>query len=183
MATVPTHGQNIGGQSVLILDEAGAAPLFARLRSDAGANPAVVPNIRPGSVTVAVRNATSRAGLGGQVQRALLGVGFAANAPAANGTLDDPGRTEIRYRDGAEDKGRLVLAALQGNGRLVRQSAADSGNADVVVVLGNDFSQVVAPTPAPTTAGTGSSSSTAATSATTPPAPGTGTKPFPAAGC
>jgi LCP family protein required for cell wall assembly len=181
MTTVPVRPQHIAGQDVLVLDGAGAQPLLARLRSDVAGPTRAVPNIPPASVTVAVQNATTRGGLGALTLDAFRSLGFSAVGPATNGTLDDDTTTEVRFKAGAEQKGQLVLAYLHGAGKLVPLERAE-GDADVVVVLGRDFSDVKAPTttapaatnPKPTAAG-------ATTPTSTPPAPSS--TPFPVVGC
>jgi LCP family protein required for cell wall assembly len=177
--TLPTTPENIDGQAVLRLDDAKAVPILARLRAqDAYEPPAPPPNLAPSSVSVGVRNATDRGGLGASTLEAFKNFGFAVVAPAENGTLDDPGTTEIRY-SGDDGPARLVAAYLRGAGKLIPVEA-NEGGADVVVVLGEDFSEVAAPA-STTTPTTGATGGTATTPTSTPPAPSE--KPFPAVGC
>jgi LCP family protein required for cell wall assembly len=183
MTTLPVHPQHINGQDALVLDDAAAQALFSRLRSDdSSADEREVPNIPPSSVSLAVQNATSTSGLGALTLEAFRAQGFSVVGPASNGSLDDDSTTEVRYRSGEEDKGRLALAYLHGAGKLVPLERAE-GDADVVVVVGRDFEGVSAPsTTAPTTAPNSTGPTAAATSpTTTPPAPSA--QPFPAVGC
>jgi LCP family protein required for cell wall assembly len=184
MTTVPVHPQRIGGQDALVLDGAASEALFARLRSDdAGKDTREVPDIPPSSVSLAVQNGTATSGLGALTLEGFRAQGFSAVGPASNGVLDDDSTTEVRYRSGEEEKGRLVLAYLHGAGELVPLERAE-GDADVVVVVGRDFEGVsapstTAPTAAPNTAGGTAPAGTTPT--TTPPAPSA--QPFPAVGC
>ena len=99
---------------------------------------------------------------------AFKNFGFAVVTPAENGTLDDPGTTEIRYSGSDDGPARLVAAYLRGAGKLVPVQA-NEGGADVVVVLGEDFSEVAAPATTTPTSATGGTGATTPTS--TPPAP------------
>jgi LCP family protein required for cell wall assembly len=184
MTTLPVRPERIGGQDALVLDDAPAQALFARLRSDdADGEPRTVPDIPPSSVTVSVQNATSRGGLGAITLEGLRAQGFSAVGPASNGALDDDSTTEVRHRPDDEDKAQLVLAYLGGAGRLAPIQPAD-GDADVVVVLGRDFEQVRAPrttVPAPAPSATGAPAPGATSATTTPPAPSAA--PFPVVGC
>lgn len=181
--TVPTHPSHIDGQDVLLLDDAGAAPLFARLRAGTTAPPKVPANVSPSSVSVAVDNATGRAGLGASTLAAFGAHGFVTAGPAGNATLTDPSTTEVRYAAGKESEAELVRAYLGGAGKLV---AGVTGGADVLVVLGGDFQGVSAPTATttPTTAAAATNPASGTTTpATTPPAPTPGGGAFPVAGC
>jgi hypothetical protein len=139
---------------VLLLDSARAAPMLARLRGDS-TDLGPIPKIPASSVTVKVENGSGVGGAAGRAQDALVGAGFRAAGAATDADRSDYVVTEVRYGPGAHDKARLALAYLGGAGRMVALDAAPSGS-DVVVVLGQDFGQVVVPTtttkPPPTTA-------------------------------
>jgi hypothetical protein len=93
-----------------------------------------------------VENGSGRQGVGSTTLAALHGLGFAVLGQAANADRNDYAVTEVRYSSGAENKARLVLAYLGGAGKLAAlQGAAANGDADVVVVIGRDFSGVSAP--------------------------------------
>jgi LCP family protein required for cell wall assembly len=182
MTTLPVRPQRIGGQDALVLDDAAAQAVFARLRSDgSGDDTGEVPDIPPSSVSLAVQNGTTQSGLGALTLEAFRAEGFSVVGPASNGTLEDESTTEVRYRAGEEEKGRLALAYLNGAGELVALERAE-GDADVVVVVGRDFEGVSAPTTtAPTAPVTSGAASSPTSPSTTPPAPST--QPFPVVGC
>jgi LCP family protein required for cell wall assembly len=150
MTTLPATGAFRGGQSVLLLDAAKAAPMLARLRGQAAPSTSI-PKISPSSVQLRVKNGSGVGGAAGRAESALVAAGFRAAAPATDADRSDYAVTEVRYVPGAEKKARLVLAYLGGAGRLVALAAAPSGGAAVVVVLGRDFQQVTVPAGAATT--------------------------------
>ena len=175
--TLPTRPEYIDGQAALVLDQAKAAPILARLREQSSSPPATVPkNVKPGSVRVAVRNGSGRGGLAAAAESSLQQRGFVLAGPAANASRSDYQTTEIRYAPGAENKGKLVAAYIGGATKLVALDAAVDG-ADVEVVLGSTYAGVTAPTTAarPATGSAGGSKTTTPA----PRAPGE----LPAAGC
>lgn len=178
MYTLPAANDFRDSQSVLILDDAKAAPTFARLRN-AQKKAEPVPNIKPSTVRVSVQNGSGVGGAAGRADTALGGAGFVRGAPATNADRSDYDVTEVRYAPDAKKKGQLVLAYLGGAGKLVELDSAPAG-ADVVLVLGTDFSAVAAPATstsgAPTQPG-----ATGTTTTTTPPANPGGA--VPEAGC
>lgn len=163
--TLPTKRQFIQGQDALVLDEAKAAPVLARLRGagDAVGKSAVPAGIEPQDVRIAVRNGSGRNGLGATVVESLQELEFAVLPPAANADRSDYVTTEVRYAPGAQAKGQYVLAALGGIGKLVELADGQSEGADVVLVLGQDYQSISRPnaTP-PTTAKPANSGGTAA---------------------
>jgi LCP family protein required for cell wall assembly len=144
MLTLPASNAFRDSQSVLILDDAKAAPMLARLR---GVKPHKinVPNIPPSSVTITVENGSGYAGTAGRALDAFVSDGFVRGPAAADADRFDYDVTEVRYGPGAQTKAELALAYLGGAGKLVPLAAAPTG-ADVLVVIGGDFSQVTAPT-------------------------------------
>jgi len=71
--------------------------------------------------------------------------------PATNADRSDYVTTEVRYAPGAQSKGQYVLAALGGVGKLVELGDGESGGAEVVLVLGQDYQSVSRPNATPTT--------------------------------
>jgi LCP family protein required for cell wall assembly len=170
--TLPTNRQFINGQDALVLDEAKAAPMLARLRGELdNAVPAAPKGVAPKSVRVAVQNGSGRAHAGGDALTTLHGLGFATLTPATNADRSDYSVSEVRYAPGSENKGRLVLAQLGGAGKLVALDAAP-GNADVLLVIGRDFSSIAAPTTAAPHKSSSSSKPAAAKSPSTAPPAG-----------
>jgi LCP family protein required for cell wall assembly len=177
MLTLPATNDFRDSQSVPILDEAKAAPTFARLRNAQKKNEPV-PKIATSTVRVNVQNGSGVGGAAGRVDTALVAAGFVSGAPATNADRSDYDVTEVRYAPGKKEKGQLVLAYLGGAGKLVELDSAPNG-ADVVLVLGQDFDAVAAP--ATSTSGAPSSGTAGTTTTTTPPANPGGA--VPEAGC
>jgi polyisoprenyl-teichoic acid--peptidoglycan teichoic acid transferase len=154
--TVPTQADHIDGQSVLVLDQAKAAPLFTRLRAESRAAdddaPAPPKNVAPTEVRVAVQNGGGRTGAGGAALTALQQAGFAGVGDATNADRSDYDETEVRYAPDAKAKGQLVLSYLGGAGRLVALDDAPAGT-DVVLVVGRDLDGVAPPATNPATRG------------------------------
>jgi LCP family protein required for cell wall assembly len=182
MYTLPATNGFRDSQSVLLLDDAKAAPTLARLRNAQKKTTIKVPNISPATVSVNVENGSGTPGAAGKARDDLGNDGFKLGNPAANADRSNYDVTEVRYGPGDKTKGELVLAYLGGAGKLVSLDASPAG-ADVELVLGADFSQVTAPptstSGAPTSHGTPATSGT--TTTTGPPANPGGA--VPEAGC
>jgi LCP family protein required for cell wall assembly len=144
--TLPTNRQFEQGQDALVLDDAKAAPILARLRGadDGQQSSPATSTVAPGAVKVTVLNGSGRSGAAATALAALKKLGFVEASPATNADRSDYSVTEVRYGPGAQNKAQLVLARLGGAGKLVALASAP-GNSDVVVVLGSDFSAVQAP--------------------------------------
>jgi LCP family protein required for cell wall assembly len=181
MFTLPATNAYRDSQSVLILDDAQAAPTFARLRN-AQKKTEPVPKIAPATVRVAVQNGTTVAGAAGKARRDLGSDGFGLGGPAADADRSDYSVTEVRYGPADKTKAQLVLAYLGGAGKLVSLDTSPRG-ADVILVLGRDFHQVTPP--ATSTSGApathGQPGTTGTTTTTGPPANPGGA--VPEAGC
>jgi LCP family protein required for cell wall assembly len=179
--TLPTHPQKINGQDALVLDDAQAGPLLARLRGVSGGGTAPPPpaGVTADSVHVAVRNGTARSGVAGSTLNALRQAGFSVLPPAINADRNDYKVTEVRYVKGAERKAQLVLAYLHGAGKSVALASApsDAQDADVVLVVGRDFTSITKP--AATSPATPAPASNTPHNAAAPPA----TASLPASGC
>ena len=171
--TLPwTNGPTQGGQSVLYVKQPEAEAVLARLAdfSGSGGNSAGSTNVAPADVKLEVRNGSARVGEAAAVLKELKGFGF-----RGAGTRDDArvtvALTEVRYRPGAKDKGKAVLAYVSPNARLVEDSSLTG--ADVALVLGTNFQSIVTPldsttSTVPTTAAAGDSTSATPAAGTTP---------------
>jgi LCP family protein required for cell wall assembly len=177
--TLPTKRQFMQGQDALVLDDAKAAPMLARLRGagDPSANTSVPAGVEPGDVRIAVRNGSGRTGLGAQVVSNLRELDFGVLPPATNADRSDYATSEVRYAGGAQTKGQYVLAAIGGAGKLVPLEG-DAGGADVVLVLGRDYRGVTRPNATPPT-----TAKPANTSPVTAARGGTTSTTLPAIGC
>lgn len=183
MYTMPAHPANVGGASVLIVDDAQAAPILEKLRTFGKAAPSGSPGVgtvAPASVRVSVLNGSGVSGRGALVLGALRDQGFAVIDPAQNAERSNYAETEVRYGPGAQGaaKAAAVRAYLGGVGKVVATDSA--AGADVVLVVGRDFTRVSAPSAAPIT--TSPPTSAVTTPPTTAPPANLGGA-MPGAGC
>ena len=167
MFTIPATNASRDNQSVLIVDDAQAAPILARLRN-AQKKAEPVPKISPSTVRVNVQNGSGVAGAAGKARADLGAARFVLGAPAANADRDDYEVTEVRYGPADKTKAQLVLAYLGGAGKLVSLDSTPAG-ADVIVVLGRDFRQVTPPATSTSGAAPTAPGSTGTTTTTGPP--------------
>jgi LCP family protein required for cell wall assembly len=179
MVTVPTEREFIEGQDSQVLIESEAAPIFDRLRSFGEESQAedLPEGVTPQDVSVSVLNGSGVSGQAAAVFDQLAGNGFAVVGPPGNADRNDHETTQVQYTSETEDEARWVLAYLGGAGELAEVEALPDG-VDVVVVLGRDFEEVVAPS---TTAPDGTAP-VPTTVAGPPPNPG-GDSSNPSAGC
>src|SRR5262249_40582979 len=120
--TLPTRRQFFDGQDALALDEAKAAPILARLRSQAApkkSSGSSTQSVAAASVKVAVFNGSGRTGLGATAASALRGAGFTVVGTPANASRSDHVETEVQYVPGAEAKARAVAAYTGGATKLL----------------------------------------------------------------
>ncbi len=106
--TLPVNRQFIDGQDALVLDDAKAAPILARLRgigNPANASAKTVA-VAPATVHVAVENGSGRTGLGAQAVSSLSGLGYSVVGSATNADRSDYSVTEVRYASGARRRKR-----------------------------------------------------------------------------
>ncbi len=179
--TLPVKRQFFDGQDALALDDAKAAPILARLRGIGGpasGNTVPVKGVDPHTIHVSVENGTGQNGLGARADDALGGLGYSVVGSATNADRTDYTVTEVRYVSGADTKARFLLSELGGAGKVVALRGGAPAGADIVLVLGRDYSGLSHPatTPAPTTApktkSTGGPATTAAASSSALPAAG-----------
>jgi LCP family protein required for cell wall assembly len=167
MVTLPTKGgPYYNGQSVLYLDQPSAEATLARLRTFGpadGSTQSTTPiKVSPSQVRVRVLNGSSTSGLAGQTLTELQRYSF---QPAGFGNAARVSATQIRYRSGHLDDGRLVQQYLGGIGTLIEDKSLI--DADVAIVVGPDFGSVRAP------GATGSDGAKPTTTTTKRPAGGT----------
>ncbi|MFM7060159.1 MAG: LCP family protein [Actinomycetes bacterium] len=173
MVTLPTEGgPSYNGQSVLYLDQPNAEATLARLRTfgptDDPTQSTAPIKVSPSQVRVRVLNGSSTSGLAGQTLTELQRYSF---QPAGFGNAARVSATQIRYRPGRLDSGRLVQQYLGGIGTLTEDRSLI--DADVAIIVGPDFGSVRAP------GSTGANTSRSTT--TTRPASGGGSTGAPTA--
>jgi LCP family protein required for cell wall assembly len=156
--TLPVNRQFIDGQDALVLDNAKAAPILARLRGIGNPSNAQSPivSVDPKTIHVSVENGSGRTGLGARANDALSGLGFSVVGSATNADRSDYQVTEIRYATGAQTKAQFLLSELGGAGKVVALTGSAPAGADIVMVLGRDYNGLSRPT-AKTTPQTASS--------------------------
>jgi LCP family protein required for cell wall assembly len=154
-------GADQGGQSVLYPDDA-LWPDQVALLNDFGAGEVeTAASVVPADVKVKILNASGTEGFAAGVQAELKDLGF-KDGGTGNDDRGTIALTEVRYSPDAQAKGNLLLKYLDPQARLVKDSSLKG--ADVVIVLGTDFQQVVVPS---TTSGSTSTTTGGTTSATT----------------
>lgn len=180
--TLPVTRQFFDGQDALALDDAKAAPIFARLRGIGNPAPTTggtVKAVDPHTIHVAVENGSGQNGLGARADDSLGGLGYSVVGTATNADRSDYTVTEVRYGSGAEAKARFLVSELGGAGKIVALKGAAPAGGDLVLVLGRDYKGLSHPASAatPTTA-----KASTATRGSTAPAPATSST-LPVAGC
>lgn len=161
METLPTVGARRRGADVLDPKQPEAETLLARLRTFAPPPPkstTTVPPIKTSQVKIDVRNGSGVKDAGADAVDALHKLGFKTRE-ATTATLRDV--TEVRYTKASAGKALLALRYLGSVGKLVEDDTL--AEADVIVVLGQDWRGVIDPR----------------TTTTTQPRPTTSTTPTP----
>ncbi|MEP6622805.1 MAG: LCP family protein [Acidimicrobiia bacterium] len=156
----------------LVVDQAQADPVLARLRSF-GDTPTTTPaSVQPSDVTVQVLNGTNVTGAAGTALAHLQERSFSPGSPS-----DAPSpvaKTQVRYAAGALAKAQLVARFLGGVGVLIEDPTLK--NVDVSVVIGSDWRGVhgrdkaaSGPRTSTTTAAKGSGNGSKSSTSTTAP--------------
>jgi LCP family protein required for cell wall assembly len=141
--TVPVRDADarIGGQSVVLLDEAALPAFFADsppppVATRSPAPPPPPPLTVPAtSIAVVVENGTTTPNLGARATDALARVGFRVLAVRDAARRDLP-QTQVRYGGGRQDSARTVAAAVPGSA-LVRDDSL--GPRGLVLTVGANF--------------------------------------------
>ena len=146
MVTFPFDdtGELFEGQSVLYPNMEAAEPLLNRLRelvtpTEGAAQPE---GASPSTIRVRVFNGSGVNGAAADTVAVLQDHGFQGGATGNNpdGTIE---QTEVRYRPGSESKAKVVQALLPGGAKLIADDSIVE--ADVLLVLGEDFTGVTPP--------------------------------------
>jgi LCP family protein required for cell wall assembly len=154
-ATFPYQdGPNYNGADVLYPREADDATspgwhdYVDRLRDFSGRAGTAAAAVSPSDVKLRVLNGSGRINeaAGAIAEFRKLGFEGAGTGNNDRGTITT---TEVRYKPDAEAKGRLVLSYVDPSARLVADP--DLKGADVAVVLGTEFAQIIKPASTPPT--------------------------------
>lgn len=140
MVSIPGAVGRAGGQSVVLIKEDEAAPIFERLRGEGTMDG----DVTPSAVRFRVLNGVGSAGIATRTARQLQAAGF---QPGTGSAGDAPTygyeTTELRHQPGKEAAAELVRSYLGGVGALVADESVS--DVDVVVIVGADFEGVVEP--------------------------------------
>lgn len=122
--------------------ESPARAAKSRDKSDGGKSSAGTTNVNPSSVTVAVLNGTTIAGLAAVVGEEARGDGFTLGT-VTNAAQTNQAKSEVLYRSGQKNAAAAVARKLKINAtKPVDPLSADlAGSFDVVVLVGADRSQ------------------------------------------
>ncbi|MBK9180844.1 MAG: LCP family protein [Acidimicrobiales bacterium] len=136
MFSVPTTPAMINGAAVLLVQEAEAQPILDVFR---GIEPPPPGAIGPSEVQVRILNGVGESGLASRASDAITGAGFTVSG---TGDADSYAyeRTTIRYAPGQEAAADLLARHLTNGAVLEATSTVNS--ADVVLILGQDFTTV-----------------------------------------
>ena len=152
------NGPNQNGASVLYPDDPAWRIIVDRLSDFSGSSPQEV-SASPEDVKLRVLNGSGQDGIADAVLTEFKSYGFKGGG-ADNDPRGNVGATEVRYRRGESEKGRLLLSYLP-SARLVEDPNLQG--ADVAVVLGADFTSITKPvTAAPPADATATTPTTAA---------------------
>ena len=154
--TLPTTPYTTnGGAEVLKLDTAGAQPVFDMFRGTEA-----TPQVKPGDVTVSVRNSSGVNGAAAKAQGQLQALGFIVSG-TDTGTAA-ASTTQVLFGTGADDQAALVAKHVKGGVDAHSDSSLAAG--EIQLVLGKDFAGIVddaGKAVVASTHGTGSTTTTA----------------------
>jgi polyisoprenyl-teichoic acid--peptidoglycan teichoic acid transferase len=140
MLTFPTEPADIGGASVLLLDEAEAQPYIDRLNGLGGPDVSGAGSARPSDIRVRVLNGYGADGVATEASVGLIDAGFNV---ADRGDADSYNYvgTVIRYAPGAEAKADVLNQYVDGGAIIEEDSTLRT--VDVTLVLGADYTGIV----------------------------------------
>ncbi len=140
--TMPGPAKYIGGLSYVVPDEVAMAQIIRNIEAgeSVGSHPSQVAsaasNVKPGDVTVSVRNGAGKKGYASQGSDILKKAGFVITQ-VGNTAQPVYDKTLIIFKTN-DAKATLVHDAL-GMGQVVQSKSMYSFNTDVLVVLGKDW--------------------------------------------
>ncbi len=140
MLTFPTEPADVGGASVLLLNEAEAQPYIDRLNGLAPPEDATSGSARPSDIRVRVLNGYGADGVATEASVGLTTAGFnvadRGDADSYNYTV-----TVIRHAPGAEAKAEVLNQYVDGGAVIEEDSSLRT--VDVTLVLGSDYTGIV----------------------------------------
>jgi LCP family protein required for cell wall assembly len=173
--TLPTYPQVVQGNDVLLLKQPDAQQAIATFLGQS-ANPSSGPGgtagtaaakVNPGDVRIQVLNGTGVKGQASQTEAALKGQGFVVTAIGTASGPHDP-TSIVRYANGANAKAALVASSVVGGAQLQADPTLQS--ADVILITGQTYRGVQAPTSTPATTKAPAAPAAPAPTAPAPPA-------------
>jgi LCP family protein required for cell wall assembly len=142
MLTLPIAGAQRGDAQVLVPKEPDAEPILNRLRTFSPAMAALPVAVPPAEITVRVVNGSSHPEWGDEVLDGLVAHGFRSAGAAEAGDRTDYPLTTIRWDDEAGKA--LTAASYLGTGNAVQARPGETDGADLLIVVGNDWGDLVA---------------------------------------
>ena len=138
--TMPSKGgPNQGAQQVLYADMATAAPLIQRLQTfDIRPRPTPA----PASIRLRIVNSSGRADIGLAAKERFEELGFVVTEAVESATRSSGSR--VRYSQGQIAKAKLMMRFIEPLPDLTLDPATIT-NADVEIVLGSNFTEIVVP--------------------------------------
>lgn len=140
MLTFPTEPADVGGASVLLLQEEEAQPYIDRLNGLAPPDDATAGSARPSDIRVRVLNGYGADGVATQASVDLTSAGFnvadRGDADSYNYTV-----TVIRHAPGAEAKAEVLNQYVDGGAVIEEDSSLRT--VDLTLVLGSDYTGIV----------------------------------------
>jgi LCP family protein required for cell wall assembly len=146
MLTLPATGANVGGASVLRLNQTEAQPYIDRMNGLVPPEEGGELNVRPSDVRVRILNGNGGEGVASKTGTALQGVGFNV---ADRGDADNYKyrRTVIRHAPGQADKAELLRRHLKAGATI--QEDRNLRTVDLTLIVGADYAGVTAAGSAP----------------------------------
>ena len=151
MLTVPVVGTMKGDAEVVVPKEPDAEPMLDRLRTfSGGRRPRCRSPCRPTRSRVQRLNGSSHPEWGDEVLDGLVAHGFHGVGPAEDAaTGRDYPLTQIRWTGGRSGQGDHRRVAISAPATRSQARPDEIGGADVLVIVGNDWGDLVAPAKRP----------------------------------
>ena len=143
MLTLPIVGTTRGDAEVVVPKEPDADPMLNRLRTFSDAAAALPVAVPPDEISVRVVNGSGHAEWGAEVLDGLVAHGFHGVGKAETGDRSDYPLTQIRWNGDQAGKA-LTAASYLGTGNAVQARPDETGAADLLIIVGKDWGDLVA---------------------------------------